>query len=87
MGWRIILSKKAQKDGRKLAAANLEKKTQELLGIIEKNPFQNPPPYEKLVGGFRGAYSRRINGQHRLVYNILLEERAIFILQMWDHYE
>ncbi len=87
MGYRVILTKDAEKDRKKLMAARLGGKAQELLRIIRENPFQNPPPYEKLVGDFKGAYSRRINGQHRLVYSISSENRIIHVVRMWGHYE
>jgi len=87
VSWKLLYTKQAQKDGRKLASSDLKSKAQELLQIIEKNPHQNPPPYEKLVGDLAGAYSRRINIQHRLVYQVLEEEKAIKILRLWTHYE
>jgi Txe/YoeB family toxin of toxin-antitoxin system len=85
--WKLYYTKQAQKDARKLALSGLKQKAQELLLIIESNPYQNPPPYEKLVGDLSGAYSRRINIQHRLVYQVLEEEKAIKILRLWTHYE
>ena len=87
MSWKLFYTKQAQKDERKLASSGLKEKAQELLTIIETNPYQNPPPYEKLVGDLSGAYSRRINIQHRLVYQILEDEKAIKILRLWTHYE
>lgn len=87
MSWKIVYAKHAQKDAQKLAASGLKGKAQELLVIIQANPFQNPPPYEKLVGDVSGAYSRRINIQHRLVYEILQEEKMVKVLRMWSHYE
>ena len=87
MTWKLYYTKQAQKDARKLASSGLKKKAQELLLIIESNPYQNPPSYEKLVGDLSGAYSRRINIQHRLVYQVLEEEKAIKILRLWTHYE
>lgn len=87
MTWRLYYTKQAQKDARKLASSGLKEKAQELLQIIGNNPYQNPPPYEKLVGDLSGAYSRRINIQHRLVYQVLEEEKAIKILRLWTHYE
>jgi len=83
----MVYAKHAQKDAQKLAASGLKSKAQELLAIIKVNPFQNPPPYEKLVGDLSGAYSRRINIQHRLVYEILQEEKIVKVLRMWSHYE
>jgi len=85
--WKLYYTKQAQKDARKLASSGLKLKAQELLKIIENNPYQTPPPYEKLVGDLSGAYSRRINIQHRLVYQVLEEENAIKILRLWSHYE
>jgi Txe/YoeB family toxin of toxin-antitoxin system len=87
VSWKIVYAKHAQKDAQKLAASGLKGKAQELLVIIQANPFQNPPPYEKLVGDVSGAYSRRINIQHRLVYEILQEEKMVKVLRMWSHYE
>ena len=83
----MVYAKHAQKDAKKLAASGLKSKAQELLAIIKANPFQNLPPYEKLVGDLSGAYSRRINIQHRLVYEILREEKIVKVLRMWSHYE
>ncbi len=85
--WRLVFTKQAQKDAKKLAAAGLKDKAVELLGILERDPFQNPPPYEKLVGDLTGAYSRRINIQHRLVYQVYRAERAVKIIRLWTHYE
>ena len=87
MSWSIVYTKQAQKDARKLASSNLKLQAQRLLDIIAKNPFQNPPPYEKLVGDLAGAYSRRINIQHRLVYQVYDAERTIKVVRMWTHYE
>lgn len=87
MSWEVVYAKHAQKDAQKLAASGLKAKAQELLAIIKENPFQNPPPYEKLVGDLSGAYSRRINIQHRLVYEVLTEQRTVKVLRMWSHYE
>ena len=87
MTWNIAYSKFALKDAKKLSAAGLQDKAQALLDILEKDPFQNPPPYEKLVGDLRGAYSRRINIQHRLVYEIFRKEKIVRVLRMWTHYE
>lgn len=87
MSWALVYTKQAQKDAKKLAAAGLKPKAMELLSILEENPFQNPPPYEKLVGDLAGAYSRRINIQHRLVYQVLEQERVVKVLRMWTHYE
>lgn len=87
MSWQIVYAKQALKDAKKLSASGLKEKAQELLAILEKNPFQNPPPYEKLVGDLVGAYSRRINFQHRLVYEIHVQEKVVRVLRMWTHYE
>ncbi len=87
MSWRIVFTKQAQKDAKNLAAAGLKEKAQALLEILQENPFQNPPPYEKLIGDLAGAYSRRINIQHRLVYEVLEEERIVKVLRMWGHYD
>ena len=87
MSWRVLFTKQAQKDAKKLSASGLRPKAEELLAILRQNPYQNPPPYEKLVGDLAGAYSRRINIQHRLVYQILEEEHAVKVLRMWSHYE
>lgn len=80
-------TKQAQKDARRLASSGLKDKAQALLVVVAENPFQNPPPYEKLVGDLAGAYSRRINIQHRLVYQVLQPERTVKVLRMWTHYE
>jgi len=84
--WRVVFTKQAQKDAHNLASSELKDKTQALLNIITENPFQNPPPYEKLVGDLAGVYSRRINIQHRLVYEVLQSEHAVKVLRMWTHY-
>ncbi len=87
MSWQIVYTKHAQKDAQKLSASGLKPKALELLAVLQQNPFQNPPPYEKLVGDLAGAYSRRINIQHRLVYQVLTDERVVKVLRMWTHYE
>ena len=87
MTWNLAYSKFALKDAKKLSAAGLRDKAQALLDILEIDPFQNPPPYEKLVGDLRGAYSRRINIQHRLVYEVFRKEKTVRVLRMWTHYE
>ncbi len=87
MSWEVVFAKHAQKDAPKLAASGLKGKAQELLAILQENPFQNPPPYKKLVGDLSGAYSRRINIQHRLVYEVLPEQKVVKVLRMWSHYE
>ncbi|MBK8814560.1 MAG: Txe/YoeB family addiction module toxin [Methylococcaceae bacterium] len=85
--WQLYFTKQAAKDAKKIAAAGLKEKTKALLDIIQNNPYQTPPPYEKLVGDLTGAYSRRINIQHRLVYQLLEEEQAVKVIRMWTHYE
>ncbi len=87
MSWRIVFAKHAEKDAKKLAAAGLKSQAQELLAVLANDPFQNPPPFEKLVGDLAGAYSRRINIQHRLVYEVFIDERVVRVLRMWTHYE
>lgn len=87
MSWQLVFAKHAQKDAQKLVAAGLKEKAQALLAIVRDNPFPNPPPYEKLVGDLAGAYSRRINIQHRLVYQVLEAERVVKVLRLWSHYE
>ena len=87
MTWNLAYSKFALKDAKKLSAVGLKDKAQTLLNILEIDPLQNPPPYEKLVGDLKGAYSRRINIQHRLIYEILRKEKTVRILRMWTHYE
>lgn len=84
--YKILYSKLAQKDAKKLSATNLQNKAKELIETIKKDPFQNPPPYEKLVGNLSGAYSRRINIQHRLVYEVREEDKVLRILRMWSQY-
>ncbi len=86
MKWRLVYTKQAQKDAKKLASSQLKAKAQSLLAVLEKNQFQTPPPFEKLVGDIEGAYSRRINIQHRLVYQVLAE-RTVKVIHMWTRYE
>jgi Txe/YoeB family toxin of toxin-antitoxin system len=85
--WQVVFAKAAAKDAKKLAAAVLKSRTQELLDVLANDPFQNPPPFEKLVGDLDGAYSRRINIQHRLVYEVFKNEHTVRVLRMWSHYE
>ncbi len=85
--WQLVFTKQAQKDATKLGGAGLKDKAQALLTLVSSNPFQNPPPYEKLIGDLAGAYSRRINIQHRLVYQVLEKERIVKVLRLWTHYE
>lgn len=87
VSWQVVYSKHAQKDAKKLAAAGLKNKALELLAVLAADPFRNPPPFERLVGDLAGAYSRRINIQHRLVYEVFLKERVVRVLRMWTHYE
>jgi len=87
VNWRLIYTKQAQKDAKKLAAGGLKPKAEELLAVLAEDPFQKPPPVEKLVGDLAGAYSRRINIQHRLVYQVLEEDRVIKVLRLWSHYD
>ena len=85
--WRVIFTKQAQKDARNLQQAGLRAKTESLLATLGENPYQSPPPYEKLVGDLSGAYSRRINRQHRLIYQIYHDEQVVKVIRMWTHYE
>ena len=87
MSWELVFTKQAQKDAEKLSAAGLKKKAQPLLDIIKEDPYQNPPPYEKLVGDLSGSYSRRINIQHRVVYQLYDTEKIVKIIRLWTHYE
>ena len=87
VSWALYYTRQAQKDAKKLASSGLRSKAQALLAILENDPWQNPPPFEKLVGDLSGAYSRRINIQHRLVYQVLEAEKAVKILRLWTHYE
>jgi Txe/YoeB family toxin of toxin-antitoxin system len=85
--WRVVFTKQAQKDAKKLSAAGLRPKAEKLIEILRKNPYQTPPSFEKLLGDLSGAFSRRINIQHRLVYQILDEEKTVKVIRMWTHYE
>ncbi len=87
MSWKLVYTKQAQKDAKKLTASGLKGKAQKLLSIIKEDPFQNPPPFEKLVGDLSGAYSRRINIQHRVVYQVYEHEKIVKIIRLWTHYE
>ena len=87
VGWKLVYTKQSQKDAKKLSSVGLRLKAETLLEIIEKNPFQNPPPFEKLVGDLEGAYSRRINIKHRLIYQILKKSKTVKVIRMWTHYE
>lgn len=85
--WRVVFTKQAQKDAKKLAAAGLRSKAETLVDVLRENPYKSPPTFEKLLGDLSGAYSRRINIQHRLVYQILDNEKVVKVIRMWTHYE
>jgi Txe/YoeB family toxin of toxin-antitoxin system len=87
VSWQLIYTKQAQKDAKKIAASGLKEKAITLLTLLEMNPFQNPPPFERLVGDLFGAFSRRINIQHRLIYQVLEEQNVVKVLRLWTHYE
>jgi len=87
VSWTLLFTRQAQKDAQKIAASNLKLQTQRLLDLIANNPFQNPPPFEKMVGDLSGAFSRRINIQHRLVYQVYADLQSIKVIRMWTHYE
>ncbi|WP_257267164.1 Txe/YoeB family addiction module toxin [Endozoicomonas sp. ONNA2] len=87
MSWKLVYTRQAQKDAKKIASAGLKSKVETLLAILAENPYQTPSPYEKLIGDLSGALSRRINIQHRLVYQVLKEDEAVKIIRMWTHYE
>lgn len=87
VNWTLVFTKQAQKDARKLRSSGLKPNAERLLAILERNPYQNPPPFEKLVGDLVGACSRRINIQYRLVYQVLEEIKTVKVIRMWTHYE
>ncbi len=87
MNWRLVYTRQAEKDARKLLTSGLKGKAQLLLKILKEDPYRSPPPFEKLIGDLSGVYSRRINIQHRIVYQILDEERVVKVIRMWTHYE
>lgn len=87
VSWQLVFTKQAQKDAKKIAHSGLKPQAERLLEIIKENPFKNPPPYEKLVGDLSGAYSRRINIQHRLVYEVIEDIKTVKVIRMWTHYE
>jgi toxin YoeB len=87
VNWRIVFTKQAQKDAKKVTVSNLKPKAEQIIKILRQNPFQTPPPYEKLIGDLAGAYSRRLNIQHRIVYQVIDNEKIIKIIRMWTHYE
>ena len=85
--WEVVFSKQAAKDARRISEVGLKQKAESLLEVLSEDPFKNPPPYEKLIGDLAGAYSRRINIQHRLVYEVFREDKIVRVLRMWTHYE
>ena len=87
MNWRIVFTKQAQKDAKKVTASKLKPKAEKVIEILRRNPFQTPPTYEKLIGDLAGAYSRRLNIQHRIVYQVIANEKTVKIIRMWTHYE
>ncbi|MFA4843138.1 MAG: Txe/YoeB family addiction module toxin [Candidatus Omnitrophota bacterium] len=87
VSWTLIYTRQAQKDAKKLSAAGLRDKAEAILKILENNPFQNPPPFEKLVGDLKGAYSRRISLQHRMIYQVIKHRKIVKVIRMWTHYE
>lgn len=87
MSWKVVFTKQAKKDAKKLVSAGLKPKAEMLIKTIKENPYQNPPSYEKLVGDLSGAYSRRINIQHRIVYQIFEEQKVVKVIRLWTHYE
>ena len=87
MKWKLVYTRQAQKDAKKLATSGLRRRAEQLLKILRENPYQHPPPFEKLVGDLEGAFSRRINIQHRLVYEILDKVKTVKVIRMWTHYE
>jgi toxin YoeB len=87
VSWKVVFTKQAQRDARKLAASGLKAKAEELLAVLREDPWRSPPPFEKPLGDLAGAYSRRINIQHRLVYQVLEADRIVKVIRMWTHYE
>lgn len=87
MSWRVVFTKQAQKDAKKLSSAGLRSKAEQLLDILRENPYQTPPSFEKLLGDLSGAYSRRINIQHRLVYQVFDDKKVVKVIRLWTHYE
>jgi len=87
VSWRIVFTKQAQKDAKKVSASNLKPKAEKIIKILRQNPLQTPPPYEKLVGDLAGAYSRRLNIQHKIVYQVIPDEKTVKLIRMWTHYE
>ena len=87
MSWKVVFTKQAQKDAKKISSAGLKQKAEKFINILRQDPYQNPPSFEKLVGDLSGAYSRRINIQHRLVYQIIDDEKVVKVIRLWTHYE
>lgn len=87
VNWRLVFTKQAQKDAKKIAQSGLKPQAERLLELLRENPYKNPPPYEKLIGDLSGAYSRRINIQHRLVYQVMDDIQTVKVIRMWTHYE
>nr|WP_303649922.1 Txe/YoeB family addiction module toxin [Desulfobotulus pelophilus] len=87
VSWKLVFTKQAQKDAKKISSSGLKSKAEDILGILKQNPYQTPPPYEKPVGDLSGACSRRLNLQHRIVYQILNDEKTVKVLRMWTHYK
>ncbi|WP_144683230.1 Txe/YoeB family addiction module toxin [Desulfobotulus alkaliphilus] len=87
MSWKVVFTKQAQKDAKKISSSGLKSKAEDILGILKQNPYQTPPSYEKPVGDLSGACSRRLNIQHRIVYQILTDEKTVTVIRMWTHYE
>ncbi len=85
--WQVVFTKQAQKDAKKLSSAGLRQKAEQLIEILHENPYQTPPPFEKLLGDLSGAFSRRINIQHRMVYQVLDDQKIVKVIRMWTHYE
>ena len=85
--WKVVFTKQAQKDAKKLSTSGLKSKAEKIIELLEYNPYETPPPYEKLVGDIAGAYSRRVNIQHRVVYQIMNDEKIVKVIRMWTHYE
>jgi len=87
VNWQLVFTKQAQKDAKKIVQAGLRTQTERLLGILKENPYKTPPPFEKLLGDLAGAYSRRINIQHRLVYQVMDNDKIVKVIRMWTHHE
>ncbi|MCP4114086.1 MAG: Txe/YoeB family addiction module toxin [Desulfobacteraceae bacterium] len=87
MMWKVVFTKQAQKDAKKISKSGLKSKAEKIIGVLKQNPYQTPPPYEKLLGDLAGAHSRRLNIQHRVVYQIMNDEKIVKVIRMWTHYE